>query len=42
MGNETRTIKIHRHNNTVFQVSNNIEIIDRISFNIISLIGAGG
>ena len=42
MGNETRTIKIHRHNNTVFQVSNNIEIIDRNSFNIISLIGAGG
>ena len=42
MGNEVKSENIKKENNILFQVSNNIEKIDRNSFNIISLIGAGG
>ena len=41
MGNEVKSENIKKENNILFQVSNNIEKIDRNSFNIISLIGAG-
>ena len=42
MGNEVKTENIKKQNNILYQTRNNIERIDRNSFNIISLIGAGG